>query len=97
MVEFAASLQQQGRTALEAALQAAGLRLRPILMTSIAFGAGVIPLMFSSGAGALSRQAIGYSVFGGVVFGTILVLIFIPFMYVLVRTLFKPKVKIETA
>ncbi|WP_096911206.1 MULTISPECIES: efflux RND transporter permease subunit [Acinetobacter] len=97
MVEFAASLQQQGRSALEAALQAAGLRLRPILMTSIAFGAGVIPLMFSSGAGALSRQAIGYSVFGGVVFGTILVLIFIPFMYVLVRTVFKPKAKIETA
>ncbi|EPF90559.1 multidrug efflux RND transporter permease subunit [Acinetobacter gyllenbergii] len=97
MVEFAASLQQQGQTALDAALHAAGLRLRPILMTSIAFGAGVIPLMFSSGAGALSRQAIGYSVFGGVVFGTILVLIFIPFMYVLVRTMFKPKVKIETA
>ncbi|MEB3792792.1 efflux RND transporter permease subunit [Acinetobacter sp. IK40] len=97
MVEFAASLQQQGQTALQAALHAAGLRLRPILMTSIAFGAGVIPLMFSSGAGALSRQAIGYSVFGGVVFGTILVLIFIPFMYVLVRTAFKPKPKVETA
>ncbi|MCU4368677.1 efflux RND transporter permease subunit [Acinetobacter courvalinii] len=97
MVEFAASLQQQGQTALQAALHAAGLRLRPILMTSIAFGAGVIPLMFSSGAGALSRQAIGYSVFGGVVFGTILVLIFIPFMYVLVRTAFKPKPKLETA
>ncbi len=97
MVEFAASLQQQGQTALQAALHAAGLRLRPILMTSIAFGAGVIPLMFSSGAGALSRQAIGYSVFGGVVFGTLLVLIFIPFMYVLVRTAFKPKSKVETA
>ncbi|WP_336041950.1 efflux RND transporter permease subunit [Acinetobacter dispersus] len=97
MVEFAASLQQQGRSALEAALEAAGLRLRPILMTSIAFGAGVIPLMFSSGAGALSRQAIGYSVFGGVVFGTILVLIFIPFMYVLVRSTFKPKTKVEAA
>ncbi|MDR2060325.1 MAG: efflux RND transporter permease subunit, partial [Acinetobacter sp.] len=97
MIEFAASLQQQGQTALQAALHAAGLRLRPILMTSIAFGAGVIPLMFSSGAGALSRQAIGYSVFGGVVFGTILVLIFIPFMYVLVRTAFKPKPKVETA
>jgi multidrug efflux pump subunit AcrB len=96
MVEFAASLQQQGRSSLDAALEAAGLRLRPILMTSIAFGAGVIPLMFSSGAGALSRQAIGYSVFGGVVFGTILVLIFIPFMYVLVTTLFKPKIKTET-
>ncbi|KYQ82871.1 multidrug transporter [Acinetobacter sp. NRRL B-65365] len=95
MVEFAASLQQQGQAPLEAALRAAGLRLRPILMTSIAFGAGVIPLMFSSGAGALSRQAIGYSVFGGVVFGTILVLIFIPFMYVLVTSWFKPKQKVE--
>ncbi len=85
MVEFAANLQQQGKHALDAALEAAGLRLRPILMTSIAFGAGVVPLMFSTGAGALSRQAIGYSVFGGVVFGTILVLIFIPLMYVLIR------------
>ncbi|MCH7336144.1 efflux RND transporter permease subunit [Acinetobacter sp. NIPH 2699] len=91
MVEFAASLQQQGRNVLDAALHAAGLRLRPILMTSIAFGAGVIPLMFSTGAGALSRQAIGYSVFGGVVFGTVLVLIFIPLMYVLIRSIFKVK------
>lgn len=93
MVEFAASLQQQGRNSLDAALHAAGLRLRPILMTSIAFGAGVIPLMFSTGAGSLSRQAIGFSVFGGVVFGTVLVLIFIPFMYVLVTHYFKPKMK----
>ena len=93
MVEFAASLQQQGRNSLDAALHAAGLRLRPILMTSIAFGACVIPLMFSTGAGALSRQAIGFSVFGGVVFGTVLVLIFIPFMYVLVTHYFKPKMK----
>ncbi|MDR7017849.1 efflux RND transporter permease subunit [Acinetobacter sp. 3657] len=91
MVEFAASLQQRGRNVLDAALYAAGLRLRPILMTSIAFGAGVIPLMFSTGAGALSRQAIGYSVFGGVVFGTVLVLIFIPLMYVLIRSIFKGK------
>lgn len=91
MVEFAASLQQRGRNVLDAALYAAGLRLRPILMTSIAFGAGVIPLMFSTGAGALSRQAIGYSVFGGVVFGTVLVLIFIPLMYVFIRSIFKGK------
>ena len=85
MVEFAAHRQQQGMPVLQAALQAAGLRLRPILMTSIAFGAGVIPLMFSTGAGALSRQSSGYSVFGGVLFGTVLVLIFIPLMYVLIR------------
>ncbi|GAA5011334.1 multidrug efflux RND transporter permease subunit [Acinetobacter puyangensis] len=85
MVEFAAEIQRQGKTAYEAALDAAALRLRPILMTSIAFGAGVVPLMLATGAGALSRQAIGYSVFGGVLFGTILVLIFIPLMYVLIR------------
>ncbi|WP_151980138.1 efflux RND transporter permease subunit [Acinetobacter guerrae] len=91
MVEFAANLQAQGANATDAALKSAGLRLRPILMTSLAFGAGVVPLMFSTGAGALSRQAIGYSVFGGVLFGTILVLIFIPFMYVLIRSLFKYK------
>ena len=82
MVEYAANLQEQGRSTIDAALHAAELRLRPILMTSIAFGAGVIPLMFSSGAGALSRQSIGYSVFGGVLFGTVLVLLFIPLMYV---------------
>ncbi|ENV56366.1 hypothetical protein F951_02725 [Acinetobacter soli CIP 110264] len=91
MVEYASNLQNQGHRILDAALKSAGLRLRPILMTSLAFGAGVIPLMFSSGAGALSRQAIGYSVFGGVVFGTILVLIFIPFMYVLVRSMGRTK------
>ena len=91
MVEFAANLQEQGANALDAALQSAGLRLRPILMTSLAFGAGVVPLMFSTGAGALSRQAIGYSVFGGVLFGTILVLIFIPMIYVVIRSVFKYK------
>jgi len=93
MVEYASNLQNQGHGILDAALKSAGLRLRPILMTSLAFGAGVIPLMFSSGAGALSRQAIGYSVFGGVVFGTILVLIFIPFVYVLVRSMGRTKSK----
>ncbi len=89
MVEFAANLQEQGASAIDAALKSAGLRLRPILMTSLAFGAGVVPLMFSTGAGALSRQAIGYSVFGGVLFGTILVLLFIPLMYVVIRSMFK--------
>ena len=95
MVEYASNLQNQGHRILDAALKSAGLRLRPILMTSLAFGAGVIPLMFSSGAGALSRQAIGYSVFGGVVFGTILVLIFIPFMYVLVRSMGRTKSRVS--
>ena len=91
IVEFASLAQQQGKNAIEAALEGASLRLRPILMTSLAFGAGVIPLVFAFGAGAASRQEIGVSVLGGVIFATILVLIFIPFMYVLIRTLFKPK------
>lgn len=91
MVEFAAQTQAQGKSALAAALTAAGLRLRPILMTSLAFGAGVIPLVFSSGAGAVSRQEIGVSVLGGVISGTVLVLFFIPLLYVLIRSLFKTK------
>ncbi|WOE31478.1 MULTISPECIES: multidrug efflux RND transporter permease subunit [unclassified Acinetobacter] len=91
IVEFAALSQQQGHTAIEAALQAASLRLRPILMTSLAFGAGIIPLVFAFGAGAASRQEIGISVLGGVIFGTLLVLVFIPFMYVAIRQFFKQK------
>ena len=95
IVEFAAAAQQQGRTVVQAALEGAGLRLRPILMTSLAFGAGIIPLVFAVGAGAASRQEIGVSVLGGVVFGTVLVLIFIPFMYVLIRSIFKVTPKLE--
>lgn len=91
IVEFASIAQQQGRSVIEAALEGASLRLRPILMTSLAFGAGVTPLVFAFGAGAASRQEIGVSVLGGVIFATLLVLIFIPFMYVLIRTLFKAK------
>ena len=97
IVEFAALAQQKGQAAIAAALQGAGLRLRPILMTSLAFGAGVIPLVLASGAGAASRQEIGVSVLGGVIFGTLLVLIFIPFMYVLVRSLFRSKDKTDIA
>ena len=96
IVEFAAMAQAQGKNAVQAALQGAGLRLRPILMTSLAFGAGVLPLVFAYGAGAISRQEIGISVLGGVIFGTVLVLIFTPFMYVLVSQLFKRPSK-ETA
>ena len=88
IVEFASLAQQKGQTAIEAALEGASLRLRPILMTSLAFGAGVTPLVFAFGAGAASRQEIGVSVLGGVIFGTVLVLLFIPLMYVLVRRVF---------
>ena len=95
IVEFAALAQEKGKTAIAAAIEGAGLRLRPILMTSLAFGAGIIPLVFASGAGAASRQEIGVSVLGGVIFGTVLVLLFIPFMYVLVRSIFKVKPQSE--
>ncbi len=88
IVEFASLAQQKGQTAIEAALEGASLRLRPILMTSLAFGAGVTPLVFAFGAGAASRQEIGVSVLGGVIFGTVLVLLFTPLMYVLVRRVF---------
>lgn len=97
IVAFAAQAQQAGQTALQAALDAAALRLRPILMTSLAFGAGVLPLVFASGAGALSRQEIGTSVLGGVIFGTVLVLLFIPFTYVLLRSIFPYRVVVKDA
>lgn len=87
IVEFAAQAERAGHTPVQAAILAAGLRLRPILMTSIAFAAGVLPLMFATGVSAISRQEIGSSVFGGVLFATVLVLLFIPFMYVLIRGL----------
>lgn len=91
IVEFASMAQTRGLTVMQAAMEGASLRLRPILMTSLAFGAGVIPLVFAFGAGAASRQEIGVSVLGGVIFGTVLVLIFIPFMYVLIPSLFAGK------
>lgn len=91
IIEFAAQAEKMGRTTLAAALEGASLRLRPILMTSIAFAAGVLPLLFASGVSAISRQEIGASVFGGVLFGTVLVLLFIPFMYVVIRNLFQSK------
>lgn len=91
IVEFASLAQAKGNSVVQSALEGAALRLRPILMTSLAFGAGVIPLVIAFGAGAASRQEIGVSVLGGVIFGTVLVLIFIPFMYVLIRSIFKLK------
>ncbi|WP_218696131.1 multidrug efflux RND transporter permease subunit [Acinetobacter harbinensis] len=91
IVEFAALAQADGHSVLDAALQGARLRLRPILMTSLAFAAGITPLVFASGAGAVSRQEIGVSVLGGVTFAILLVLIFIPLMYVLIRSGFKAK------
>ncbi len=83
IVEFAEQLRAQGRDAVEAAVEAAAVRLRPILMTSIAFLLGVVPLMVASGAGAAARNSLGTTVFGGMLVSTVVNLLFIPGMYVL--------------
>ena len=81
IVEFANQLQEQGRTALEAIIEAAGLRLRPILMTTGAMVLGAVPLALATGAGAESRQQIGWVIVGGMSFGTLLTLFVIPTVY----------------
>jgi hydrophobe/amphiphile efflux-1 (HAE1) family protein len=88
IVEFAKQLQEQGKSLIDATLQAVHLRLRPILMTSLAFIFGVLPLALSSGAGAASRRAIGTGVLGGMLTATILGIFFVPLFYVLIRSLF---------
>ncbi|MEP1449126.1 MAG: multidrug efflux RND transporter permease subunit [Paraglaciecola sp.] len=86
IVEFAKDLQDQGRTAYQAILEAGRLRLRPILMTSIAFIMGVVPMVFSSGAGAEMRQAMGVAVFSGMIGVTVFGLLLTPlFYYVLAK------------
>jgi multidrug efflux pump len=87
IVEFAKHLQEQGRDAVSAVLEAARLRLRPILMTSFAFIMGVVPLMFASGAGAEIRHALGVTVFAGMLGVTFFGLLLTPAFYVLVRRL----------
>jgi len=87
IVEFAEAEQRAGRPLLEAALEGARLRLRPIVMTSLAFVAGVLPLALSTGAGAASRREIGVSVIGGMLSGTLLAVLLVPLFFVLVRRL----------
>ncbi|BDT61117.1 hypothetical protein MasN3_46110 [Massilia varians] len=89
IVEFARELEDHGRSVLEAAPEASRLRLRPILMTSIAFIMGVVPLVFSSGAGAEMRHAMGVAVFAGMLGVTFFGLFLTPLFYVLLRTLGK--------
>jgi HAE1 family hydrophobic/amphiphilic exporter-1 len=86
IVEFAERLQEDGLSTLEAAVEAARIRLRPILMTSLAFILGVVPLMLAQGAGAAGRVSVGTTVFGGMIAATSLNLIFIPILYVAVRS-----------
>ena len=87
IVEFARELEHKGRSVIEAAIESSRLRLRPILMTSFAFIMGVFPLVISQGAGAEMRQAIGISVFCGMLGVTFFGLIFTPVFYVLLRNL----------
>ncbi len=89
IIEFAKDLQAQGKTPLEAALAAAHLRFRPIIMTSMAFGLGVLPLAIATGAGSASQRAIGTGVLGGMLTGTGLAVIFVPIFFVVVRGIFK--------
>ena len=85
IVEFAKRRRQEGLSIVEAAMEAARLRLRPILMTAFAFILGVIPLMVANGAGAASRQSIGTTVFGGMLAATILTLLFVPVFYAVIE------------
>ncbi|MES2096983.1 MAG: efflux RND transporter permease subunit [Pseudomonadota bacterium] len=85
MIEFAEQAEKQGKRVIEAALEAARIRLRPILMTSFAFIFGVLPLALSTGAGANSRIAIGTAVIGGMLTATLLAVFYIPLFFVLVR------------
>ena len=87
IVEFAEQLLDQGRSIIEAAIEAAELRLRPILMTSFAFILGVLPLYFATGAGQIGRHSIGTAIVGGMLFSTILNLLFIPVLYVILKTI----------
>jgi HAE1 family hydrophobic/amphiphilic exporter-1/multidrug efflux pump len=89
IVEFAEEKMRDGLDAAEAALQAAKLRLRPILMTSFAFIFGVLPLAISTGAGAGGQNAIGWAVVGGMLSGTVLAIIFVPMFFFVVKRLFK--------
>ena len=86
IVEFAEQLRREGKSTVEAVIEAATVRLRPILMTSIAFLLGVVPLAIASGAGAAARNSLGTSVFGGMAVSTVVNLLFIPVLYVLVAS-----------
>jgi len=89
IVEFATTLNEQGKSLFEAALEATRMRLRPILMTSLAFGFGVLPLAISHGAGSGSQNAIGTGVLGGMLAATLLGIFFVPLFFVVIRQRFR--------
>jgi HAE1 family hydrophobic/amphiphilic exporter-1/multidrug efflux pump len=87
IVEFAKRRYEQGMPAIYAAIEAARLRFRPIIMTSMAFIGGVVPLVVATGAGAASRHSIGIGVFGGMLAATFLAIFFVPLFFVLIEKL----------
>jgi len=95
IVEFAEQLYERGHSPIDAVVEAAEIRLRPILMTSIAFLLGVVPLMVASGAGAGARNSLGTTVFGGMLVSTVVNFVFIPALYVIVKR-FRPRKPVAT-
>ena len=98
IVEFAkAQMEKEGKDLITATLEAVRMRLRPILMTSLAFGFGVLPLAIASGAGSGAQNAVGTGVLGGTIAGTLLGIFFIPLFYVVIKRIFKDKPQAEGA
>ncbi|CAN5444263.1 efflux RND transporter permease subunit [soil metagenome] len=93
IVEFAKDLHEKGESLIEATVHAVRIRLRPIIMTSLAFIFGVLPLAISNGAGSGSQHAIGTGVIGGMISATVLAIFFVPLFFVVVEQIFKPKPK----
>ena len=89
IIEFAKDLAAQGQSLVDAVLEAAHLRFRPIIMTSMAFILGVLPLVLASGAGSASQHSIGTGVMGGMITATTLAVFFVPVFFVVVRRVFK--------
>jgi hydrophobe/amphiphile efflux-1 (HAE1) family protein len=97
IVEFAKELHERGKGVVEAALEAARMRLRPILMTSLAFILGVLPLVVARGAGAGGQNAIGSAVMGGMISATVLAILFVPLFFVVIAGRSRPPPRLETA
>jgi len=95
IIEFAKDAQAAGKGLIESALEAAHLRFRPIIMTSLAFGMGVLPLAIATGASSASQRAIGTGVIGGMITGTTLAILFVPAFFVVVRGIFKYQAKLQ--